>query len=79
MQRDISLKPNTDYLNDTMLSGYPDVLCPADVQKILQTGRNTTYKLLASGALRSLLIGGRYRIPKRYLIDYLYPDQINKD
>lgn len=54
------------------LSGYPDVLTPEQVQKILNTGRNTVYGMLKSGTIRSLMIGGKYRIPKLYVRDFLY-------
>lgn len=57
-----------------MLEEYNDVLLPEDVQKILHTGRNTVYKYLADGTIRSLMIGGRYRIPKVYLLEFLYPE-----
>ncbi len=72
------LPTETEEWKDPMsgfLRGYPDVLRPEDVQEILQTGRNTTYKLLKSGAIRSILIAGKYRIPKRYLLDFLYANE----
>lgn len=58
-----------------MLAGYNDVLLPEDVQKILQTGRNTVYAYLSEGKIRSLKIGGKYRIPKLYLLEFIYPDK----
>ena len=57
-----------------MLSEYGDVLLPEDVQKILQTGRNTVYTYLAEGKIKSIKIGGKYRIPKLYLLEFIYPD-----
>ncbi|MCR5293789.1 MAG: helix-turn-helix domain-containing protein [Lachnospiraceae bacterium] len=57
-----------------ILKDYPDILLPEDIQKILQTGRNTVYKYLADGTIRSLKIGGKYRIPKLYLLEFIYPD-----
>ena len=57
-----------------MLSEYNDILLPEDVQKILQTGRNTVYNYLAAGKIRSIKIGGKYRIPKLYLLEFIYPD-----
>ena len=54
------------------LSDYGDILQPKDVQKILHTGRNTVYRYLAEGKIRSLRIGGKYRIPKTYLCDFIY-------
>ena len=56
-----------------ILKDYPDILLPDDVQKILQTGRNTVYLYLANGTIRSLKIGGKYRIPKLYLMEFIYP------
>ena len=60
--------------SDGILSGYNDVLLPEDVQKILQTGRNTVYTYLAEGKIKSIRIGGKYMIPKLYLMEFMYPD-----
>lgn len=57
-----------------MLSEYKDVLLPEDLQKILHIGRNTVYKYLAEGKIRSIKIGKKYRIPKNYLLEFIYPD-----
>lgn len=57
-----------DTLND-----YDDVLLPEDLQQILHTGRNTVYEYLSTGQIRSIKVGGKYRIPKIYLIEFLYP------
>lgn len=57
-----------------MLSEYKDVLLPEDIQKILHIGRNTVYKYLAEGKIRSIKIGKKYRIPKNYLLEFIYPD-----
>lgn len=58
-----------------MLAGYNDILLPEDVQKILHTGRNTVYKYLAEGKIKSLRIGGKYKIPKLCLLEFIYPDK----
>lgn len=57
-----------------MLAEYKDVLLPGNVQKILQIGRNTLYNYLANGTIRSIRVGGKYRIPKLYLLEFMYPD-----
>ena len=57
-----------------LLSEYNDILLPEDIQAILHTGRNTVYNYLAEGKIRSLKIGGKYRIPKLYLLEFIYPD-----
>ena len=59
--------------NSDLLQGYGDVLHPEDIQQILRIGRNTVYKYLADGEIKSIRIGNQYRIPKQYLIDFLYP------
>ena len=65
--------------NNGILADYEDVLRPEDVQAILHVGRNTVYKSLAEGKIRSIRIGNQYRIPKRYLIEYIYPEAENSD
>ncbi|MCR5311746.1 MAG: helix-turn-helix domain-containing protein [Lachnospiraceae bacterium] len=57
-----------------MLTEYNDVLTPEDLQKILHTGRNTVYNYLAKGIIRSIKVGGKYRIPKLYLLEFMYPE-----
>ena len=58
-----------------ILADYNDILLPEDVQKILHTGRNTVYQYLAQGKIRSLRIGGKYKIHKLYLLEFIYPDK----
>lgn len=45
---------------------------PEDLIKLLNISRSSVYKLLQSGALKSLRIGRLYRIPSAYLEEYLY-------
>lgn len=58
-----------------ILEGYNDILLPEDLQKILMIGRNLVYKYLSEGKIRSIRIGGKYRIPKLYLLEFIYPDR----
>ena len=58
-------------MNERCLDYYPDVLVPDEAMKVLSIGRNMIYKLLKSGKLRSMKIGKLYRIPKRYLQEYI--------
>ena len=62
------------YDTTTFLKEYDDILLPEDVQKILHTGRNTVYKYLSEGTIRSIRIGGKYRIPKLFLWEFMYAD-----
>lgn len=63
---DENLMQNSRYLKD-----YPDVLTPEEVMTILGIGKNSTYKLLQTGELKSIKIGKKYRIPKKYLLQYI--------
>ncbi len=58
-----------------ILGEYKDILLPEDIQAILHTGRNTVYDYLARGVIKSIKVGGKYRIPKLYLLEYMYPDK----
>lgn len=61
-----------------LLADYNDILLPEDVQKILHTGRNTVYQYLAQGKIRSPRIGGKYKIPKLYLLLYSIHEKTHK-
>lgn len=61
-----------------MLENYRDVLQIKDIMDILTIGRNSAYKLIGNGSIKSLRIGRNIRIPKAYLIDYLSGESYNK-
>ena len=50
----------------------PDVLTPQNIMKILNLGKNTTYDLLQTGAIKSVRIGNQYRVPQKYVYDFLF-------
>ena len=62
-------------MSTDFLPNYEDVLLPKDVQKILHLGRNSVYRFLADGTIRSIRLGGKYLIPKENLRDFMYPDK----
>lgn len=57
------------------LSEYSDVLTVSDLMKILKIGKNTAYRLLKENTIRSHKIGRNYRIPKKYVTDFLLSAQ----
>ena len=57
---------------NSILSDYPDVLLPEDLMTILKIGRNTTYKILKEGIIKSIKVGRNYKIPKNFIIEYLF-------
>ena len=54
-----------------MFNSYPDVLSVKQLCEILDIGKNTAYKLLQSGEIKSIKIGKVYKIPKKCLKEYI--------
>ena len=54
-----------------MFNSYPDVLSVKQLCEILDIGKNTAYRLLQSGEIKSIKIGKVYKIPKKYLKEFL--------
>ena len=54
-----------------MFQNYPDVVCVAQLQKMLGIGRNTAYNLLKDNKIKSIRIGRVHKIPKVNIIKYL--------
>jgi excisionase family DNA binding protein len=54
-----------------MFDNYPEILTVAQLCQMLQIGKNTAYKLLQSGVIKSIRIGAIYKIPKKVVIDYV--------
>ena len=55
----------------TMLDQYGAVITVTELQEILNSGRNTVYKLLANGAIPAIRVGKRWKIPKAAVFHYL--------
>ena len=53
------------------LDDLPMTLRVEELMPILGIGRNTAYKLVRSGRLRSIRVGRQVRIPKNALIEFL--------
>ena len=54
-----------------MFNSYPDVLSVKQLCEILNIGKNTAYRLLQSGEIKSIKIGKVYKIPKKEVRRYL--------
>ena len=57
-----------------MFTNYPDVVSINELMTMLNVGKNTAYSLLQNGTLKSIKIGKQYRIPKRFIMEYLNCD-----
>ena len=58
--------------NHEELREYDDILSPDDVMQVLKIGRNSLYSLLKSGEIPGIMLAGKYRIPKKELIEYIH-------
>ncbi len=58
-------------MDSGIFSTYPDVVTVEDLMKMLHIGRNAAYKLLQSGAIKTIRVGKRYIIPKISVISYI--------
>ena len=53
------------------LRDLPMILRVEDLMPLLGIGRNTAYKLICSGQIRSVRIGRQIRIPREALLEFL--------
>lgn len=54
-----------------MFEKFGDVLTISDTCIALKLGRNTVYRLIHNGTIKSIKIGKKYIVPKIYIIDYI--------
>ena len=55
-----------------MLNKYNDVLTVEELCEVLRIGKNTAYRLLKNKEIKSIKRGSVYKIPKKYLKQYIY-------
>ena len=56
---------------ENLFAEYPDIVTVAELQKMLQIGRNTAYDLVKTRKIKSVSVGKKIIIPKCCVIDYL--------
>ncbi len=56
---------------EELFNAYPDVVSIDEIQQMLRIGKNAVYDLLKSKQLKSIKVGKRYIVPKKYVIDFL--------
>lgn len=54
-----------------MFDSYPDVVSVEEIQQMLRIGKNAVYQLLKDGVIKSIKVGKRYVVLKKYIIDFL--------
>lgn len=53
------------------LKNYPDLMSPEQVANLCQCSKGFIRREIARNNLKSLKISRKFRIPKKYLIEYL--------
>lgn len=53
------------------LKNYPELMTPDEVAELCQCSRTFIRREITRNKLKSLKISAKYRIPKKYLIEYL--------
>lgn len=62
---------DAEYDRQPWKESFPAILTPADIMDILGIGKNTAYRLLASGQLKGFRIGRSWRITGDALEEFL--------
>ena len=60
-----------DRLMEGVFDFYPDVVSVEEIQQMLRIGKNAVYTLLKDGEIKSIKVGKRYIVPKKYVIEFL--------
>lgn len=53
------------------LLNAPDILTVSDLQRLLNIGRSTAYRLIENGEIRCIRVGRTIRIPKKFIADFI--------
>ncbi len=57
-------------MND-LFNTYPNVVSIDEIQQMLRIGKNAVYELLKTEKLKSIKVGKKYVVPKKFVIDFL--------
>lgn len=64
---------------EEIFKGFPDIVSRHEMEKMLGVGRNQSLSLLQNKKIKSMRVGNRYKIPKSYVIQYIYDKCENKN
>jgi len=54
-----------------MFNDFGDILTIDELMECLQIGRNTAYRLINSGEIKSVRVGRKHRIPREQITEYI--------
>lgn len=72
------MNDHTIYNLSNCLVEYPEVLNTKQIAQILHIGRNSTFNLLHSGAIRTIRCGRLILVPKTAIIDFINGTKFEK-
>ena len=56
---------------NSLFDSYPDVVSVDEIQEMLRIGKNAVYQLIKEGTIKSIKVGKRYIVPKKFIIEFL--------
>ena len=63
--------------SDSVFEEFPDVVTVPELQEMIGICRTKAYELISSGAIMSFRVGRSIRIPKKFIIEYLFNNRYN--
>lgn len=61
--------------HDLMFRSFPDCVTVKQLQEMLQIKRTQAYELLRNKQIKATKIGKDYKIPKIYVIEFLFREE----
>lgn len=54
-----------------MCEDLNEIITIEELMKLLNIGKNTAYKLLERGEIRAFILGNKWKIPRKSVIEYI--------
>ncbi|MDE5582802.1 MAG: helix-turn-helix domain-containing protein [Ruminococcus sp.] len=54
-----------------MCEDLNEIITIEELMKLLNIGKNTAYRLLESGEIRAFILGNKWKIPRKSVIEYI--------
>lgn len=64
-------KMSDESIYQNTFTEFPDVVSVGELCKMLSVSKATAYRLLKNNQIKSMVVGGSYKIPKLYVLQYL--------
>ena len=71
MDTNSNTNANNNSNENSMFNNYADIVGLNELIDMLHTGRNTALNLLQNQTISNFKLGGKYKIPKKCIVDYI--------